>query len=226
MTAHDEDGQVRLEGAHLLDGFEPRSTRHRVIEDGGIDAVGRFFEGCDRFRSGADRDHAQPRLVQTRAEQPPHGGIVFGQQDARVAGPGLSVLAIRGSGPGCSRPPDLEGGALPGRRDEIDAAVVRLDDAVDHGETQPGTGPDGLRREERIEDAARRVVVDAGAVIGDDDLDRTLDVPSRELDAASRPDRVAGVHEQVREHALELRLVRLDGGKVRRDGALDAHLSA
>ena len=84
-------------------------------------------------------------------------------------------------------------------------------DVVGDAEPEPGALADALGGEERIEDALQMLGSDAAAVVLD--LHRHVAVArlGRDPDGAAVADRLAGVHDQVQEHLLELLRHAADG---------------
>src|SRR5882724_11912973 len=135
---------------------------------------------------------------------------------------------------GRPRQEDRESAALPHLALDLDPAAVLCDDRVRDGEPEARPLPDRLGGEERLEDVPQVVARDAGALVRDRDAEviRLGGAGSRRTDAAyagvhAEPaavrHRLDAVHEDVRQHLLDLVLVEArEQGTARR--ALQAHV--
>src|SRR5690606_1217532 len=156
------------------------------------------------------------------------GGV--GDGGAKVRRPPRACTARPEGGSALSRRPVRqdydERGPLAGAALEAEVAVVALrHDLVGEGEAEAGALPARLRREERLEDAVRRLRADAGPVVGDADLDAAARPPRGDGDGGAvvrarlpRPlqDGVEGVGEEVDEDAAEV--LRDEGDRPRLGG--------
>src|SRR3954452_6681175 len=124
---------------------------------------------------------------------------------------GRATLSGGRSSAGCRR--GANGNHDPERRPgadlalDHDAAAMPVDDAVDDRQAEPGPLADVLGREEGIENLRDHVGRDAGAVVGDGDLDVFRLLPGGDADraaAVSRADALADVGDQFHDPLIDL----------------------
>ena len=157
-----------------------------------------------------------------------HGRLVLDQQHGA---PALFGQVVRGGGCRCRgrlgrRRPGVLGGKIQGKgralaRNAVaeDVAACLLDDAVGRGKPQAGPFALLLGGEERVEDLVQRLGRDAAALVRDRDAHvfalgnagpfqrqsgPQADILGADRDLAAAGHGVAGVHDEVHQHLLEL----------------------
>ena len=175
--------------------------------------------------AGRARDGDVVALVaQHLREQVAHDLLVVDDEDplgAAARARRRPRLALR-SRPTADRQANRERRALARGGADVDRAAALRDDAVDGREPEARARADGLRREERLEDAARVSLVHADARVGDLEHDVTAVVARRDRQRAAAGHRVARVDGEVQQHLADLARVGLDGSQFRLEVEVDA----
>jgi hypothetical protein len=211
---HVGEQQIGL-GAPLLDGREGRA---RIVDDGRVEAEAAHEAGGE----------ARERRVVLHDED------ALAPRGRRPGARGRPTRRLRGH----ARQADRERRSPAGRGGDVHAAAALAHDAVDGREAEPRALADGLRREERLEDAGDRRLVHAGArvrhaqhgvVAGGEHAvgQRLVGLEARladgELDRSAAGHRVARVHDEVHDHLLDLPGIGADRDRLgrRRHGERD-----
>src|SRR5438132_1530194 len=166
---------------------------------------------CEMRRNSSDWRTPVLRASSSRPALMPINGCRIswtspGPRMSTCGGSSLVAIALHqvGCGSGGGKQ-DGEGRAAPGRAVDEQLAVVRLDDAVRDGETQPDARRPVLGAEERIEDPFPHFRRNALSRVAHGELERvSRDVGQADAQLAALGHRRDRVLQQVRHHLLDL----------------------
>ena len=195
-----------------------RSASSGPLIDGITTSVSRRSKGSvtSSASSGPAAAIAIALALEHLSRETAHDVLVFDEQDGLRPDrrglhrrDGLGGLLVR------AREDDAELRAGAGGALHADLAARLLDDPVDHREPETGALADGLRAEERLEDARARLLVHAVAGVGDRDDGVAVLVARGDREGASVRHRVARVHCEIDEHLPELARVGVHAHEIR-----------
>ena len=180
-----------------------------LVGDHQVEAPGVGAEDLQRLQARGLAHYIIAQPLQKLAAHADHGDLVVDQQDAALAwgqgcgGQRFGHLALPG------RQHDLEGAAPARFAVERDVAAVILDDALDHGQAEPGTVALGLGGEKGLQDALPGLGVHAGAAVAHHNAQKIAGLQDHALEGqfqhpAGRGHGLGGVGAKVHQHLMDL----------------------